>query len=286
MKGKLTLLTLALALLLALLTACGGANITDAKSLAAANIKAQAAVENHHMDMNMDMTMAIDTERLKEAFGTSSLEMPVLMNVAVDSGRYTAHANTNMNVTIMEQETKQQAELYLDMKNGITYAKADGVDAWKRAEETLDMSAMLNSLGRLEDSLLENAIYSESSDAYTLTLSADPMDEVIKDMDLLGSLRSAGLDVETLTVDGGQMVYTIDKNSLLITSIAMKDIDVTASGVLGGTSVDMSIPLDAEVTFSKYGELMPEDYEIPDDVLDDASAASPTLPIENKDETE
>lgn len=268
MKVRLTVAAALAVLIIGMLSACGDGSpqITDAKSLAAANKTAQEAVENYHMDMNMNMDVTMNLPGLEDMLGSSSIEVPTSMEMRMDSGKETAHANSSMSMTMMGQSMDQDAEMYIDITNGTAYTKAAGTDTWQKSENSIGMTDMTNSLSELGDDIMSEAVFSETEEDYTLTLDAAVLGEAIKEMDLLGSLDAAGMGLEDFSIDGGQLTYIFDKESVLIKKIEMNDVDVKASGDISGSTADMEMPINATFDFSKYNELSAADYEIPADV--------------------
>ena len=145
MKKKLSMIGAALVLVIGMagmLSACGGseAQIKDAESLAAANQSAQAAAESYHMDMDMNMELTLKMDGLQEVMDTESLTMPMTMKMSMDAGKETAHADSNTSMSVMGQSMDQDAEMYIDMANGVTYTKAKGSDEWEKTETDSSMS--------------------------------------------------------------------------------------------------------------------------------------------------
>ena len=251
-----------------MLAGCGGskAQITDAVSLAEANQAAQQAAKNYHMDMDMDMEATIKMDGLKDVMGTDSLTMPMSITMSMDSGKETAHATSNTKMTMLGQSIDQNAEQYIDIKNGVTYTKAEGTNQWTKTESDASMSDMMDSMSKMSKDMLSKAEFAETEDSYTLTLDAEVMGDMIKELGLFDSISSADMELEEFSIDSGQIVYTFDKESALLTKSEIKELDVKAKGTEQGISADMQIPVSATMEYSHYGELDPKDYEIPSDV--------------------
>jgi len=277
MKKKITMLAAMAVMLIGaagLLSACGGggAQITDAQSLAAANQAAQAGVENYHMVMDMDMEMNVKMDTMKEIMGTDTLTMPMTMKMNMDAGKKTAHANSSMSMSMMGQSLDQDAEMYIDIAGGVTYTKAEGSDAWLRTETDSSMSDMMTSLADMDEKILTKAAYAETEDGYTLTLDAEALGEDIKNLNLFRNYSDAGMELKEFDIRSGQIEYTFDKKSALLTRIVMKNVDVKAVGDMSGTSLEMQIPINATIDYSDYGEIDAKAYEIPAEVTDSAGA--------------
>lgn len=274
MKKKLTMLAAALALIIGmagLVAGCGGGSsepqITDAASLAAANQEAQSTVESYHMDMDMNMDMTLRMDGIQEVMGTDSLTMPMTMTMSMDSGKQTAHATSNTKMELMGQSLDQNAEMYIDIENAVTFSKAEGTEQWIKSQTDSSMSDMMNSMADMSAEMLSQADFAETDSGYTLTLDAAVMGEAIKETNLFDSYSSAGMEFQEFNIDGGELIYTFDKDSVLVTKIEMKAVNVKARGDMQGTVVDMQVPITTTLDYSQYGEIDPEVYKIPEEVL-------------------
>lgn len=275
MKSKILFLGVFLALVIGLLAACGGITINDAKSLAAANKEAQSKVENFHADSDIDINMSLGMEGLESLFGSGTMTVPMKMNISLDSGRESAHGNMSTDISFMGQSEKTTAEIYCDLKNGKAYVKAEGSDEWEESEQSNDYAAMLNSISELSDDILENCEFKEEDNAYTLTMNAEVLGETIDDLGLLNDAQAAGeVDLSDLDIKSGQIVYSFDKETVLISKIDMDNIKIKASGSMEGTEYDLDMDMKGSYSFSKYGELKPADFEIPAEVTGGAGAGS------------
>ena len=203
---------------------------------------------------------------LKDVMGTDSLTMPMSITMSMDSGKETAHATSNTKMTMLGQSIDQNAEQYIDIKNGVTYTKAEGTNQWTKTESDASMSDMMDSMSKMSKDMLSKAEFAETEDSYTLTLDAEVMGDMIKELGLFDSISSADMELEEFSIDSGQIVYTFDKESALLTKSEIKELDVKAKGTEQGISADMQIPVSATMEYSHYGELDPKDYEIPSDV--------------------
>ena len=267
MRSKIIILIAALVFTLGTLTSCGGPSITDAKSLVAANKAAQEAVKNFHMDGDLDMEMKMKMEELQALLGTAELSMPMKMEMSMDMSKETAHGTTKTDVTTLGQTQSVDAEMYCDIKEGIVYTKTDASNTWVKSNQEINTADMVESLAGAGDELLEKAEFSSDDDSYKLTLSAEVLGESINDLGLMNDIGSAGMEIKDLNMSEGTIVYTFDKETVLMKKVEMDDVKVTANGTMDGTSLDMDIDMDAEYEFSKYDELDPKDYEIPEDVV-------------------
>lgn len=268
----------------AALTSCGGTAAgdapTDAPTLIEKHNEAQGAVKSLHMDATTNMTMSMDTASMSSVLGTSELTMPFTIEMALDSGRETAHGTTKTTISFMGQSQKQNAEAYYDMKNAVSYVKAEGSSSWSKSESDVNISSMLDSTAGLSEESLKKAEFSEEEDAYVLTLNAKDMGDVINELNSMDDLSSQGVELTDCTIKSGTAVYTFDKSTCLLRSVKLTAVDMTATGSVQGVDFEMGISMDADFAFSKYDELSPSDYEIPESVTSSASAKAGPSPAE------
>ena len=218
-------------LALGVLTACGGEQkITGAEALAAANKEAQQKVESYHTDADIDMEMKLNMEELKAVLGTSELSVPLQMEMNIDTGKETGHGNMSMNMSMMGQSTSQKAEMYIDMKNGVSYTKAEGAGSWTKSEQNADLTSMVPGLESLGEDILKKAEFSEEEDAYVLTVQAADMGDLITESGLLENMDLASMELKDLKLTGGKVTYKFDKEKVLLQKSEMDDVIITASG--------------------------------------------------------
>ena len=267
---KILIPVFSLVLLLGMLAGCGGADpggdkasITDAKSLAAANKTAQEAVKNFHADGDMDMKIKMT---INASGTTQDLDMPMKMGLAMDTDGKTGHGQMKVDADVMGQSIDQDAEVYTDLEKGAVYTKVGGSDAWAKSDQQINVTSMMDSVAEMDESLLAKAEFAESEEGYTLTLSGDALGEALKDMDLMSGVSQ--LDLSDLTVGGGKIIYTIDKETNLMTKTVIEGLTITAKGSSSGVDYDADITMDSDYAYCKYDELKPADYEIPDEVLE------------------
>ena len=280
LRRRLTLILaiiLTLALTLPLLTGCGKPKVVGVKSLAAANISAQSKVKNYHMDGTADMDISLDPEQIAQEsedlaglLDAVDLKLPVEMTMAADSGTDTAHVTTEAGVRLFGKSVDlQTAEFYIDMKNQAAHAKSGDSAEWKKTDyqdHQLNLKQMAGGLAIIGKTVLENAAFEETDEAYTLTMPAEKAGDLIADMHLLDCVDVGIADVRDIAVEGGQIIYNVDKTTLLVSSIELKDVDIRGKGVYKGASVDLRFPANATFTFSRYNELEESEYAIPAEV--------------------
>lgn len=269
MKKRVLIITMMLAMCL-LFTACGQPKVVGVKSLAAANIAAQSKVKSYHMDASADMDINLDSDTLQSLLQSMNPRLPVKMTLAADSGTDTAHITTEAAISVLGQSVGlQTAEVYLDMENQAAYAKAGDSTEWTTADyqdHQMSLKEMTGGLAAIGKTVLENATFEEGEDSYSLTLPAEKAGDLIADMHLLDSVDLGIADVREITVESGQIIYTVDKESLLVRSIELKDVDVRGKGVYQDASVALKFPINAVFSFSRYNELEEAEYAIPEEV--------------------
>ena len=267
MKLKLFLVGSVIALTLGIFTACGGSpTIDDASSLIEANRTAQEAVSSYHMDSDMDMNIAMGMEGLESLLGSSSLNMPMDMKMSMDMGKESGHGTTSVSISMMGQKQDVNAEMYVDIKEGVAYSKLDTADAWTKNEQDASTMDMISSVSAMSDEILSKAKFESDEESYKLTLTAADLGESINDLGLMDSLGSSGVELKDFSMTEGEIKYTFDKDKVLLRKISMDNVKVKATGSVQGTTMDMDITMKADYELGKYDELDPKDYQIPDDV--------------------
>lgn len=264
MKYRIGLIAAAAALCLGMLTGCSG--IKDAKSLSEANKTAQEAVKSFHMDSTIDMEMSYSSEALS-SLGSTTVDMPMKIELSVDSGRKTAHADTSVDMSLMGQKTSQIAEMYCDIEHDVVYTKAEGQTTWTRTEQDAGMTNAVNSIGSMKDSILEKAEFENRDGEYILTLDAKYMGDAIEDLGMMDTMESSGMEMKNLDITDGTIVYRFDEKTQLIKSMKMDGVTIHAAATVQSLSLDMDIAMDADYKFSKYDKVDKSAYEIPAEVI-------------------
>ena len=246
--------------------------VTGVKSLIAANIKAQSKVKNYHMDGDVNMDITLDYDELQSIVGMLNLKLPVRMTLSTDAGDKTAHVITDAGVTILgETVPVQTSELYIDMKNKVVYSKTGDPPQWKKSENNADQMGFKELVGGISiagKTVLENASYSETDEFYSLTMPAEKTGDLINDLHLLNRVDLGIADVSDITVEGGQIVYNVDKTTLLVSSVELKDVNCRGKGTYNGVSVDLRFSVNGAFLFSRYNELEESEYTIPAEVIE------------------
>jgi len=116
--------------------------------------------------------------------------------------------------------------------------------------------------------VLENASYNETEEFYTLTMPAEKTGDIVKDLHLLDRIDIGIADLRDITVEGGRIVYNVDKTTLLVSSVELKDVDCRGKGTYEDTSVDLRFSVNGAFLFSRYDELEESEYMIPVEVTE------------------
>lgn len=258
-----------LVLCLAFFVSCGP-KVTGVKSLVAANINAQSKVDNYHMDGEVDMKITLDSSGLQSLLGPANPKLPVEMTLAADSGTETAHVITEAGTKLFGNSvTLQTVEMYMDMKNKVVYAKAGEDAEWKKSEaqeEQMDIRKLAGGLAIVGKSVLENATFGETEELYSLTMPAEKAGELVADLHLLDRVDLGIADVRDITVEGGEIRYNVDKETLLVSSIELDDVDIRGTGTYEDVAVDLKFPVNGSFRFTRYDELVETEYAIPAEV--------------------
>lgn len=245
--------------------------VTGVKSLVAANIKAQSKVKSYHMDGDVNMDIALDYEELPPILDVLDLKLPVNMNLSADAGRDSAHVITDAKVTIFgEAVPVQSSELYLDMKDLAVYSKTGEPPQWKKSGNHADQMGFKELVGGIAvagKTVLENAAFNETDEFYTLTIPAEKTGDLVKDLHLLDRVDLGIADVKDITVEGGEIVYNVDKTTFLVSSVELRNVDCRGKGTYEDVSVDLKFTINGAFLFSRYNELEKPDYAIPEEVI-------------------
>ena len=245
--------------------------VTGVKSLVAANIKAQSKVKSYHMDGDVNMDIALDYEELPPILDVLDLKLPVNMTLSADAGRDSAHVITDAKVTIFgEAVPVQSSELYLDMKDLAVYSKTGEPPQWKKSGNHADQMGFKELVGGIAvagKTVLENAAFNETDEFYTLTIPAEKTGDLVKDLHLLDRVDLGIADVKDITVEGGEIVYNVDKTTFLVSSVELRNVDCRGKGTYEDVSVDLKFTINGAFLFSRYNELEKPDYAIPEEVI-------------------
>lgn len=254
--------------------ACDGPRVTGVKSLVAANLKAQSKVDNYHMDGKVNMDITLDPEQsdlLEDILEHVDIELPVKMTVGTDAGSDSAHITTDATVKLFGQSVPvQTAEVYLDIKNTVAYTKTGDSTEWKQTgdEETqLEFKDLAGGLAVVGKTVLDNATFKETEEYYSLIIPAEKAGDLVADLNLLERVELGIADVRDITVEGGQIIYNVDKKTRLVSSVELKNVDVRGKGVYKGVSADLLFPTNGIFRFSRYNELEDSEYAIPGEIL-------------------
>jgi len=254
--------------------ACDGPRVTGVKSLVAANLKAQSKVDNYHMDGKVNMDITLDPEQsdlLEDILEHVDIELPVKMTVGTDAGSDSAHITTDATVKLFGQSVPvQTAEVYLDIKNTVAYTKTGDSTEWKQTgdEETqLEFKDLAGGLAVVGKTVLDNATFKETEEYYSLIIPAEKAGDLVADLNLLERVELGIADVRDITVEGGQIIYNVDKKTRLVSSVELKNVDVRGKGVYKGVSADLLFPTNGTFRFSRYNELEDSEYAIPGEIL-------------------
>lgn len=251
--------------------ACGGPKVTGVRSLAATNVKAHSDVESYHMNGKVNMKVSLDSGKLKNLLGPVDPKLPVKMTIVTDGGPESAHITTDAEIKVFgESVPVQTAEVYLDVKNRMAYTRTGKSRKWKKAvdEDQIGTRELAGGLAMVGKTVLENGTYKETEKFYTLTIPAEKAAELVANLHLLDRVDLGIADVRDITVEGGLVIYRVDKETNLLHSIELKDVAVRGTGTYEGMTVKLKSPVNGVFRFSQYNEVEESKYTIPEDVLE------------------
>ena len=279
MKNKKTILTIIIIACLVIgclivIVACSGPKVTGVKSLVAANVKAQSKVDNYHMDGTVKMDIALDPSEsglVQDLLEQADVNLPVKMTTDTDAGRETAHITTDASIKIFGKTVPvQTVEVYMDMKNTVAYTRIGESTEWKKSgdeEEQMEFKDLAGGLAKLGKTVLDNATFEESEEFYSLIMPAEKAGDFVADLNLLERVDLGFADVRDITVEGGQIIYNVDKTTLLVSSVELKNVDIRGKGTYQDVSANLVFPTNGTIRFSRYNELEDAEYAIPEKVL-------------------
>ena len=226
------------------------------------------------MDGTVKMDITLDPEQsdlLEDILEHVDIELPVKMTVGTDAGSESAHITTDATVKLFGQSVPvQTAEVYLDIKNTVAYTKTGDSTEWKQTgdEETqLEFKDLAGGLAVVGKTVLDNATFKETEEYYSLIIPAEKAGDFVADLNLLERVELGIADVRDITVEGGQIIYNVDKKTRLVSSVELKNVDVRGKGVYKGVSADLLFPTNGTFRFSRYNELEDSEYAIPGEIL-------------------
>ena len=163
------------------------------------------------------------------------------------------------------------------MKNRTVYSKTGDPSQWKKSESQADQLGFKELVGGIAaagKTVLENATYNETDEFYTLTMPAEKTGDLIKDLHLLDRVDLGIADVSDITVEGGLIIYNVDKKTCLVSSVELKDVDCRGKGTYEDISVDLKFLINGSFRFSRYNELEESEYTIPAEVTESQQAGA------------
>ena len=266
-----TVVTIAcLAICLIAFAAVRGSKVTGVSTLVEANVKAQSKVKSYHMDGDVNMYISLDYDALESLQDKLDLRLPVKMTLSTDAGAETAHVITDASISILGKTVPvQKSELYLDTKNLAVYSRTGESTQWKRSENYADQIGVKELVGGIAiagKTVLENASFNETDDFYTLTMPAEKTGNLIQSLHFLDRVDLGIADVKDITVEGGQIIYNVDKSTLLVSSVELKDVNCHGKGTYNEASLDLKFLINGTFKFSRYDELEESEYAIPPEV--------------------
>ena len=274
--AKIFALMMSLVLVIGVLSACSLMGPKNAKECFEKNLSASAGLESYHMDVDMEMGMNMSfsdptvAAQFEEFMGVKAFDIPIDVTMSVDVGKDTAHADMDMNVSMLGQKMSEKGEMYLDVKEGCSYTKMDSDDGWTKSDlEDGDMFTQLFDEKDLENVDWDKMEFKKTDDGYVVTGPVEAFgDGFITDST---SAYLDDMDVNDFSLDGGDVEFKFNKKCVM-TEASIKDLKMTGKSELDSDMGDMdtTITLDATFEYSKFNEVDEDDYAIPKKVVKDA----------------
>ena len=273
---KIFALMMSLVLVIGVLSACSLMGPKNAKECFEKNLSASTGLESYHMDVDMEMGMNMSfsdptmAAQFEEVMGVKAFDIPIDVTMNVDVGKETAHADMDMNVSMLGQKMSEKGEMYLDVKEGCSYTKTDSDDGWTKSDlEDGDMFTQLFDEKDLENVDWDKMEFKKTDDGYVVTGPVEAFgDGFITDST---SAYLDDVDVDDFSLDGGDVEFKFNKKCVM-TEASIKDLKMTGKSDVGEGMGDMdtTVTLDATFEYSKFNEVDEDDYVIPKKVVKDA----------------
>lgn len=274
-KKRLTALACTSVLILSTLSGC---SLFDKKPKSAAELLEKYNAEDHrNFNMQMDIDMTMDMKAMGQNFS-----IPMDISYDMDLVEDNAHGNMKMKMNALGQNVDQDVEMYTCMEDdkGINYMKMN--DTWMKQE--VETGGITNyQTAMMEEGMFDDAefAYNKEEKQYKVVQKLEKLvdNEKYKEaMNSLGLFENAGLDESTLDelmkkMGEGTYTYIFDEDLNLL-SADLDELKFDTSIKQSGITIDMTIDMKLNSSFSKFGEIKPEDVEIPDDVKDKAADVS------------
>lgn len=300
-KFKIFALLLVMAMCLSLFAGCN--NVFPPKN-AVELVKRSAEVmdgaDNYRMDVSMSMSMYMEGDI--QGIGME-LSMPIEMEMTYDRAGNYKHGNMEMDakadITISfmgETETQSEdmsssSEMYavLDGDEVTTYTNKDN-EGWvyvvEDAEDsTSNMGDILKSEG--DDSIFSDAEMEKGDGEYTVSLK---MSNALKNDDFVDFMKESlfsslseeddfDWDEFADAVGDAKVVFTFESETWRMTGLSIKGVEIDDISFMSGfegmdleeINIDeMSMTIDMDVKFSKFGEIDADDVEVPKKVKKEA----------------
>ena len=265
MSRKTRALTLALAALCALaLPACGQESFESAMARA---IREMQDVESVHVDMSAEIAMSL-------SLGGESLELPLAMDMSMDSYTEPLLAHADMDMSLLGQDFS--VEYYIEQGGeGLSaYASADGA-SWAPMEldeaslgqfSAADSVAFYLRCASAFEKAGEEEINGSTASRYEGEVPADMLSEALERSGAYGMLESVGLD-ESAGVSGSEaglaLTIWLDEETGLPVRYSM-DMAGLLDTALNSVGADFGLQIGTaalEVTLSGFNAVAP--IEIP-----------------------
>lgn len=218
--------------------------------------------DNYKMQMNYDMTVA-----------AAGYEIPITMTMDMDVADKNGHGTMTTNTFGSES----QNEVYMADEDG-TYVQYIGTTegdktTWARNE--VDSAALADGIATAE--MFEDAQMEKTDDGYKVTVPGD------KILDVMGSMSGSSMDLSSILGEEGQqmlaeslkgssIIYTFDKDCLLIGMTFDMSFEYSM-GEVEGTELSMKLAMKMDATLSDYGTVDASTIAVPEEVKKEATSS-------------
>lgn len=240
---------------------------------------------NYHADMNMDIDISADAQGV-------SMTLPIELDLSADILDGNLHGDMDMRASIMGQEMKQSAEIYVESsrRSSKTYMHESTSDYWTVSEdnEQAEIAFGFSSLDAdaFEDATME---YDKEKGIYTVVqefgdfAGSSSLYDSIEDM-YASTTESFSVDPDDIleSWEDAEVVYVFDKDFYLL-SVSIDGCDYSDTVTESGTDIDISVSLGLDFEFSDYGKIKDSDVEVPDKVAKSALPSDTIIDTEIRD---
>ena len=238
---------------------------TNTQELLDASKKAQEDVENVSI-------AGSGKAEIKAGSQGQEMTVPASFELTADASKDMIHAKGSGSIEMFGEKQEVAPEAYVDVKNKKIYSKTEEGGEWTSSDFDIDTEDVKV---ELPESIKEKLEFSETDDGYVLECDLSKIDikELMKalseekgDVESLNEALDA-IDKANVTIDTGKLTLTYDKETYLLSSMAVKEFSGSGSSeITEGQNLDVTATMDIEFTFSDYNNVAADKFALPEGV--------------------